>query len=62
MNTLNSRFRAMLAQRIGGAQFDAPGGGYSFSSVLAEERELKKANIPGDPSSALCTLSNASNR
>ena len=52
----------MLAQRIGGAQFDAPGGGYSFSSVLAEERELKKANIPGDPSSALCTLSNASNR
>jgi len=42
---------------VGGKNFDAPGGGYSFSAVLEEEAELDKGNKAGDPSSALLKLS-----
>ncbi len=54
---VDARWRSVIAERAGGAVFDAPGGGYAFSNVLAEERELSKANRPGDPGSALLTLS-----
>ncbi len=54
---LDKLWRSRIANRCGGEQFDAPGGGYAFSAVLAEERQLAQANKPGDPSSALLTLS-----
>ena len=57
INTDSSHWRALVAKRVGGDKFDAPGGGYSFSNVLAEERELMKQNVANDPSSALCRLS-----
>ncbi|MBU6389990.1 aminotransferase class I/II-fold pyridoxal phosphate-dependent enzyme [Patescibacteria group bacterium] len=57
MNTTNETWRSRFAERIGGREFDTPGGGYSFSAVLAEERELEKANNPGRPESALLKLS-----
>ncbi|MCK4781565.1 aminotransferase class I/II-fold pyridoxal phosphate-dependent enzyme [Candidatus Parcubacteria bacterium] len=50
-------WRGLVAERCGGENFDAPGEGYSFSKILAEERELEKGNIKGDPSSALIKLS-----
>ena len=50
-------WRARVAARVGGAEFDAPGGGYAFSDVLAEERELAQDNRPNEPGSALLTLS-----
>ncbi len=52
-----SFFRGMAADRCGGREFDKPGGGYAFSSVLAEERALAKSNRVGDPASALLALS-----
>lgn len=54
---LNLRWRQKFSRQIGGFEFDAPGGGYSFSAVLAEERELEKANALGNPGSALLKLS-----
>ena len=50
-------WRNTVTSACGGKTFDAPGTGYSFSAVLAEERELEKDNIPGDASSALLKLS-----
>ena len=50
-------WRDLVATRCGGKDFDAPGGGYAFSTVLAEERELEKANVPGRPETALLKLS-----
>jgi len=55
--TLESRWRGLVANRCGGAEFDKPGTGYSFSAVLAEERRLEEWNVPGDETSALCKLS-----
>ncbi|MDX9893758.1 MAG: aminotransferase class I/II-fold pyridoxal phosphate-dependent enzyme [Patescibacteria group bacterium] len=57
MNEREQAWRQRVAERCGGADFDAPGSGYSFGVVLAEEHELAKANKPGDPTSALLTLS-----
>lgn len=57
MEDLDARWRDRIAKRCGGASFDAPGGGYSFSEVLAEERELVRLNKPRDPTSALLILS-----
>lgn len=54
---LDEFWRGRVAERCGGSTFDQPGSGYSFSTVLAEERELQKLNRPGDPSSALLMLS-----
>lgn len=54
----NERFyREFIAKRCGGQEFDAPGGGYAFSAILAEERELAKKNIHGNSESALLALS-----
>ncbi len=50
-------WRRLARPRVGGEHFDAPGAGYTFSAVLNEERELRKQNVAGDPSSALLTLS-----
>ena len=49
--------RSLVADRLGGKDFDIPGTGYSFSAVLKEEAELMKENIKGDPTSALLPLS-----
>jgi len=57
MRNMESNWRGLIAQRCGGASFDAPGGGYAFSTVLAEERALEENNVCGDPSSALLKLS-----
>jgi aminotransferase len=54
---LDTTWRERVSERTGGKTFDAPGGGYAFSDVLAEERQLALANKPGDPGSALLTLS-----
>ena len=54
---LDTFWRSTLTECMGGTEFDKPGGGYSFSTVLDEERALAKANIPGDPSSALLRFS-----
>ncbi|GIX07385.1 MAG: aspartate aminotransferase [Candidatus Poribacteria bacterium] len=54
---LDLLWRNRITARCGRAHFDAPGGGYAFSNVLAEERELSRLNRPGDPASALLTLS-----
>lgn len=53
----DERWRSCVSECVGGREFDAPGGGYAFSAVLAEERELEKGNKPGDRSSALLKLS-----
>jgi len=50
-------WRKRITKRCGGAVFDAPGGGYSFSAVLAEERELAKQNIANEPETGLLKLS-----
>src|SRR3989344_3416596 len=55
--SLDGFWRCRVADRCGGAAFDQPGSGYSFSAVLAEERELQLLNRPGDPTSALLMLS-----
>ena len=55
--SIDAAWRARVSARVGGAEFDAPGGGYAFSNVLAEERALAEANRPDDPESALLTLS-----
>ena len=57
MKQSDAVWRNAVAERAGGAEFDAPGGGYAFSSVLNEERELARQNRPGEPESALLTLS-----
>ena len=57
MNQIENSWRSVISARCGGSTFDAPGGGYSFSNILAEERELSKANVTGDSGSALCKLS-----
>lgn len=57
MRNKESNWRGLIAQCCGGADFDAPGGGYAFSAVLAKERELEEGNVCGDPSSALLKLS-----
>jgi len=54
---LEERLRDLIAPRCGGREFDKPTGGYAFSAVLAEERELEKDNVPGKPESALLKLS-----
>lgn len=54
---LDQKWRGMIAERCGGEDFDAPGGGYAFSDVLDEEERLAEANITSDKSSALLTLS-----
>jgi aspartate/methionine/tyrosine aminotransferase len=54
---LKSLWRSLVTLICGGKKFDAPSGGYSFSAVLAEERNLSKANVPGDRRSALLCLS-----
>jgi len=56
-DNLDTKWRRRVTQRCGGDKFDAPGSGYSFSAVLAEERQLSQANIPHDPASALLALS-----
>lgn len=50
-------WRSKITERCGGRNFDAPGGGYSFSDVLAEERALEKFNQKDEPESALLKLS-----
>ncbi len=55
--SVDAAWRARVAGRVGGAEFDAPGGGYAFSNVLAEERALALENRPNEPESALLTLS-----
>ncbi|MFC1789652.1 aminotransferase class I/II-fold pyridoxal phosphate-dependent enzyme [Patescibacteria group bacterium] len=50
-------WRQLVAQRCGGTDFDKPGGGYAFSAILEEERELEKSNIPGQSKTALLKLS-----
>lgn len=50
-------WRSLVADRCGGKDFDAPGGGYAFSAILAEERKLEKGNIAGKPETALLKLS-----
>ena len=62
MIDLDKQWRDIVAECCGGVTFDAQGGGYSFSNVLAEERELAKGNVEGDSSSALCCLSIADPR
>lgn len=57
MAILEKKMRELITKRCGGVEFDAPGGGYSFSDILAEERELSKDNVSGRPDSALLTLS-----
>ena len=54
---LDARWRRRIAQRCGGEYFDAPGSGYDFSAVLAEERKLAQADIAGNPSLALICFS-----
>jgi aspartate/methionine/tyrosine aminotransferase len=54
---IETHWRSVIAECCGGSTFDAPGGGYSFSNVLNEERLLMEANVPGDSRSALCKLS-----
>lgn len=54
---IEKKWRCSIAERCGGRDFDAPGGGYAFSEVLAEERRLMAENKPGEKSSALLTLS-----
>ncbi|MFA6215464.1 MAG: aminotransferase class I/II-fold pyridoxal phosphate-dependent enzyme [Patescibacteria group bacterium] len=53
----NNKWRRRITLRCGGANFDAPGTGYSFSAVLAKEQELAKANKPNDRTSALLAMS-----
>lgn len=55
--TPDELWRSRFTPCIGGTTFDAPGGGYSFSAVLAEERELEKKNVAGDSTSAMLKLS-----
>lgn len=50
-------WRENITDRCGGSNFDAPGGGYAFSDILAEERTLSADNVPNKLSSALLTLS-----
>jgi len=50
-------WRSTVAKRCGGKNFDAPNTGYSFSTVLAEERKLAESNVAGRPETALLTLS-----
>lgn len=57
MKDLNNTWRQVITGRCGGANFDAPGTGYSFSAVLAKERELAEQNVLGNPASVLCCLS-----
>jgi aspartate/methionine/tyrosine aminotransferase len=52
-----ARWREVIAARCGGANFDDPGTGYAFSEILRKESLLKRLNMPGDPTSALLTLS-----
>jgi len=59
---MNDFWRRQVAERCGGVHFDAPATGYSFSKVLAEERELISLNRLGDKSSALLALSIADPR
>ena len=54
---LDANWRSKFTSYIGGAKFDEPGGGCSFSAVLNEERELEKANLPGKLETALLKLS-----
>ncbi|MES2314696.1 MAG: aminotransferase class I/II-fold pyridoxal phosphate-dependent enzyme [Patescibacteria group bacterium] len=54
---METHWRSVVAECCGGIKFDAPGGGYSFSAVLEKERILDAQKVPGDPASALCTLS-----
>ena len=55
--TTDELWRLFFTQRVDGLEFDKPGGGYSFSAVLAEEEELDRSNIAGNKSSALLKLS-----
>jgi aspartate/methionine/tyrosine aminotransferase len=57
MDRIEEFWRSKITEVCGGADFDAPGGGYSFSAILAEERELEKRNKPGETKSALLKLS-----
>ena len=54
---LDRFWRSLVTDRMGGAEFDAPGGGYTFSAVTAEEKFLAKKNAAGKPKSALLCLS-----
>jgi LL-diaminopimelate aminotransferase len=55
--SLEEKFRGLIANRCGGREFDKTSGGYSFSAVLAEERELEKGNLSVKPESALLKMS-----
>jgi len=57
MSTTDELWRSHVSACCGGKDFDAPGGGYAFSDVLTEERQLAEGNVPGDPASALLALS-----
>ncbi len=56
-NTTDAEWRTRFSGAVGGRGFDAQSGGYSFSAVLADERELEKKNAAGDSQSALLKLS-----
>lgn len=57
INDTERHWRELIANRCGGAEFDKPGTGYSFSNVKREEEELMKSDRAGDDSSALLRLS-----
>ena len=57
IKNLDQYWRSVVTPRCGGETFDKPGSGYSFSDVLAAERQLALSNVLDDPSSALCKLS-----
>lgn len=57
MKNRDSYWRSLVTAAAGGANFDAPGGAYSFSAVLERERILTGGNIAGKRSSALLGLS-----
>lgn len=54
---IDTLWRGRIAKRCGGKEFDKPGGGYAFSAILAEERELSANNVPNQARSALLALS-----
>jgi aspartate/methionine/tyrosine aminotransferase len=50
-------WRSKVAKRCGGKNFDAKSNEYSFSAVKAEEELLARANVPGQPETALLEMS-----
>ncbi|MDD2807289.1 MAG: aminotransferase class I/II-fold pyridoxal phosphate-dependent enzyme [Patescibacteria group bacterium] len=55
-------WRQRISDCCGGFEFDKRGGGYAFSAMIAAEEELARGNQPGNPTSALITMSVADPR